>query len=134
MKNNSHHGYSPAPGFLPDLLAKMRRFHDVDFIPELAALSPSLNTSLDSLSLNTQELSNPVNLPLQYLTSDPSEPVCYCRGRSPAPGEPTIMINGTPIVRTRLQALVTPLSLYGKRIRFSVLEYEPLMDSSNMVK
>ncbi|ORZ33110.1 asparaginase-domain-containing protein [Catenaria anguillulae PL171] len=32
----------------------------------------------------------------------------------------------------RVEALVTPVSLWGKRIVYSVLEYDPLLDSSNM--
>ncbi|RKO82831.1 cytoplasmic asparaginase I, partial [Blyttiomyces helicus] len=36
------------------------------------------------------------------------------------------------VVRTRRPALVMPPSLYGRRIRYSILEYEPLLDSANM--
>ncbi|KAF7725023.1 hypothetical protein EC973_000516 [Apophysomyces ossiformis] len=32
----------------------------------------------------------------------------------------------------QLPSLITPVSLYGKRIRYSILEYEPLLDSCNM--
>ncbi|KAI8140484.1 asparaginase-domain-containing protein [Fennellomyces sp. T-0311] len=31
-----------------------------------------------------------------------------------------------------LPSLITPVSLYGKRIRYSILEYDPLLDSCNM--
>lgn len=34
--------------------------------------------------------------------------------------------------RREVPVLMTPVSLYGKRIRYSVLEYSPLLDSSNM--
>eukprot|EP00158_Paraphelidium_tribonemae_P004258 Partr_v1_DN26665_c0_g1_i1_m69167 putative L-asparaginase len=38
--------------------------------------------------------------------------------------------SGTREIRQR--ALITPKTLYGKRIRYSVLEYDPLLDSANM--
>ncbi|KAI8910155.1 asparaginase-domain-containing protein [Gorgonomyces haynaldii] len=44
----------------------------------------------------------------------------------------TIMINGTLSRSRELPTLLTPVSLYGKRIRYSILEYDPLLDSSNM--
>ncbi|KAI9205643.1 asparaginase-domain-containing protein [Polychytrium aggregatum] len=45
---------------------------------------------------------------------------------------PRTTVNGTPVIRTHLPALISPASLYGKRTRYSILEYDPLLDSSNM--
>lgn len=44
----------------------------------------------------------------------------------------TICLDTNPTLKMQLPALITPASLYGKRIRYSVLEYDPLLDSSNM--
>ncbi|KAJ3274212.1 hypothetical protein HDV01_003285 [Terramyces sp. JEL0728] len=46
--------------------------------------------------------------------------------------EYTHMINGINVQKRELQALITPYSLFNKRTRYSVLEYKPLLDSSNM--
>ena len=43
-----------------------------------------------------------------------------------------IIINQIPCEKLVLPALITPYSLYNKRIRYSILEYAPLLDSSNM--
>jgi lysophospholipase len=50
----------------------------------------------------------------------------------PAEEEHSTVINGTPVISMELEALITPLSLYNKRTRYSILEYKPLLDSSNM--
>jgi lysophospholipase len=42
------------------------------------------------------------------------------------------IINGTKVKSIELPALTTPSSLFHKRIRYSILEYDPLLDSSNM--
>ncbi|KAI9179283.1 hypothetical protein H9P43_005946 [Blastocladiella emersonii ATCC 22665] len=55
-----------------------------------------------------------------------------------APVPPAVLRNmQSKIVRAEghtdtLDALITPVSLWGKRIIYSVLEYDPLLDSSNM--
>lgn len=47
--------------------------------------------------------------------------------------EPDVFtINGTSYKKEHLTCMISPASLYGKRTRFSILEYEPLLDSSNM--
>jgi lysophospholipase len=43
-----------------------------------------------------------------------------------------MVITGIPCNAIELPALITPYSLYKKRTRYSILEYEPLLDSSNM--
>ncbi|KAI7854181.1 asparaginase-domain-containing protein [Circinella umbellata] len=39
---------------------------------------------------------------------------------------------GKEIGLHEMPSLITPVSLYGKRIRYSILEYDPLLDSCNM--
>ncbi|KAI9250476.1 asparaginase-domain-containing protein [Phascolomyces articulosus] len=39
---------------------------------------------------------------------------------------------GKEIDLHEMPSLITPVSLYGKRIRYSILEYDPLLDSCNM--
>lgn len=46
--------------------------------------------------------------------------------------ESDLKINSIPVKKLSLPALMTPYSLYNKRIRYSILEYDPLLDSSNM--
>lgn len=52
--------------------------------------------------------------------------------QSVAEGSHTSKIHQTPVITKSLPALITPPSLFNKRIRYSVLEYSPLLDSSNM--
>ncbi|KAI9488399.1 asparaginase-domain-containing protein [Zychaea mexicana] len=40
--------------------------------------------------------------------------------------------DGKEVGLHELPSLITPVSLYGKRIRYSILEYDPLLDSCNM--
>ncbi|KAJ3108160.1 hypothetical protein HDU97_002072 [Phlyctochytrium planicorne] len=141
MKNMAQHGYAPVPGFLSEVLSSMRRFHD----PE-AANRTRANGSLSSTGWTnvlgpvsdlhdpTRTLYSPVNLPLKYvyLNENLESTVEDAPDRVNPVDEPSVLINGTPVMRSRLPAMITPVSLYGKRIKFSILEYQPLMDSSNM--
>ncbi|KAJ3196469.1 hypothetical protein HK101_008876 [Irineochytrium annulatum] len=106
---NSMEGYSPAPGFLISVLSRMRRFHDID----------AVDSDSDSFT--------PVNLPLSYPGGEGPEP-----GRTVSQGEPTMIINGTQVKRGKLPVMLSPMSMYGKRTKYAILEYDPLMDSSNM--
>ncbi|ORY53217.1 hypothetical protein BCR33DRAFT_779534 [Rhizoclosmatium globosum] len=115
MKNSAQ-GYSPAAGFLTETMKSMRRFND-----PFAALAPDSRDILGSSSSSSSwaETSTgthyqPVNLPLQY-----SFPSATAGG-------------AVEIEKVHRTILVTPRSLYGKRIKYSILEYDPLMDSSNM--
>ena len=49
-----------------------------------------------------------------------------------SPTATDLLINGTFAQKSTAIALTTPESLYGKRIRYSILEFEPLLDSANM--
>ncbi|KAJ3394202.1 hypothetical protein HDU84_009522 [Entophlyctis sp. JEL0112] len=129
MKNHRSEGYSPARGFLTETLKSMRRFND-----------PSANSASDESSSWAESAApvvsyQPINLPMQYRypgTLDREEIPIEEVKRGSSTSEPTVLINGTPVVRSHLPVLTTPRSLYGKRIRYSVLEYDPLLDSSNM--
>ncbi|TPX55827.1 hypothetical protein PhCBS80983_g04998 [Powellomyces hirtus] len=121
MQNTPEHGYLPIPGYLSQTLAQMVRFHD----PNGLSVDANQTRSHDP-EAKANPLTNAVNIPLRL----PDE---RRKGRSPVTtNSPHSLINGTPVVRVRKPALITPPSLYGKRIRYSILEYEPLLDSSNM--
>ncbi|KAJ3011208.1 hypothetical protein HKX48_006973 [Thoreauomyces humboldtii] len=118
MKNTAENGYLPVPGYLSHTLAQMTRFHDAEGLSEIANHAPS-----GDQDARLFPLTNAVNIPLHLPTGDQ---------RRSSTGSSHNVINGTPVVRVRKPALITPPSLYGKRIRYSILEYEPLLDSSNM--
>ncbi|TPX67877.1 hypothetical protein SpCBS45565_g03482 [Spizellomyces sp. 'palustris'] len=121
MKNTPEHGYLPVPGYLSQTLASMTRFHDPTGFAEHAQ-----ETGIADKEANRFPLTNAVNIPLRL--ADNGRHAKVNNGR----GAPHTVINGTPVVRVRKPALITPPSLYGKRIRYSILEYDPLLDSSNM--
>ncbi|KAI8617119.1 asparaginase-domain-containing protein [Chytriomyces sp. MP71] len=142
MKNHHVQGYTPAKGFLSETLKGMRRFND-PFAVLASGATPSPPQSASSWAEGPRDAmgTQPVNLPLQYTyprADGNGVEVEVAREVAPAtPAEggdtpPAVVINGTPVVRSRLPVLVTPRSMYGKRIRYSILEYDPLMDSSNM--
>ena len=55
------------------------------------------------------------------------------RGWAPAPGHLAERLASMPLFHDRsMPALTTPVSRYGRRIRYDILEYDPLLDSSNM--
>ncbi|ORX62575.1 asparaginase-domain-containing protein [Hesseltinella vesiculosa] len=123
MKHTTEHGYIPYPNYLAKSLSKVQRFHD----PRQAfgETTMSRNPSLDRL-----ENASGSNSSSDSETERPS---------SPTP-DPTLC-NLTNTVRAvndgketiaQLHSLITPISLYGKRIRYSILEYDPLLDSCNM--
>ncbi|KAJ3217527.1 hypothetical protein HDU67_007778 [Dinochytrium kinnereticum] len=145
MKNMSQHGYTPVPGFLSEVLSSMRRFHDPEAYKNMKPSSSNNNNTsgggwtnvlgpINAANDPSRSLFSPVNLPLKYvyLNENFESTVEDATDRVVPPDEPSVFINGTPIMRSRLPAMITPVSLYGKRIKFSILEYQPLMDSSNM--
>jgi len=55
------------------------------------------------------------------------------RGYAPAPGYLGEQLAAMPHFHDRtMPALTTPISRYGRRVRYDILEYAPLLDSSNM--
>ncbi len=55
------------------------------------------------------------------------------RGYAPAPGFLGEQLAAMPQFHDRsMPSLTTPLSRYGRRVHYQILEYDPLLDSSNM--
>src|SRR5690242_20104785 len=55
------------------------------------------------------------------------------QGYVPAPGQLADLLASMPQFYDRtMPALTTPLSRYGRRIHYAIVEYEPLLDAANM--
>nr|KAJ3422761.1 hypothetical protein HK105_006440 [Polyrhizophydium stewartii] len=119
MQNTPQHGYLPVKGFISRTLASMLRFHS----REMDGVSP-----MDSEAVLAAAETNDAHVTLFGHGEHVAEDVRAEALRQPDVG----VINGTVVRRVRLPALVSPPSLYGKRIKYSILEYDPLLDSSNM--
>ncbi|KAI8902829.1 asparaginase-domain-containing protein [Globomyces pollinis-pini] len=102
MQNNPEHGYLPISGYMTNRLALNARFHDSSDLPD-----------------SSEALKNKANV---------SVPVDSIPDMSTYKN----ITNGIPFKVVDLPALITPYSLFKKRIRYSILEYDPLLDSSNM--
>lgn len=92
-------------------------------LKQSSKLSDNLKSSdsRENLQNDLYTLTNKVNVPIMSL---PEEQRSTINVRE--------IINGTPVCQVELPSLITPPSLFGKRIRYSILEYDPLLDSSNM--
>ncbi|KAI8992406.1 asparaginase-domain-containing protein [Pilobolus umbonatus] len=120
MKHIPKEGYMPLPNYLADSLSKVQRFHDPKNGPEILSLSRcSSQESLDSL-------------PVHNLIHDRHHKKEFGRINNTVKAiEQEGLLKGQ--VRTfQLPSLITPVSLYGKRIRYSILEYTPLLDSCDI--
>ncbi|KAI8372952.1 asparaginase-domain-containing protein [Radiomyces spectabilis] len=118
MKNTPQHGYIPLPNYLAQSLSRVQRFHDPSNPHGFSNRSRS--SSHDSLeSLSSRE---------QYIQECDRFGTVTNTVRAVNQEDP----EKKDILTFHLPSLITPVSLYGKRIRYSVLEYEPLLDSSNM--
>ncbi|KAF9580728.1 hypothetical protein BGW38_002502 [Lunasporangiospora selenospora] len=151
MANTKQHGYVPVPNFLAETLSKQARFHDIESLNSVFGRLSRTNSGeeLDSLGKNSPNQQRPLQQPQRL--DLPKHPIL---GRYAIPPEHAT-INGTscgatlapstPVNKIRLPcfshlpnslgkipSLITPTSLYGKRIRYSILEYDPLLDSCNM--
>ncbi|KAJ3033915.1 hypothetical protein HDV00_005655 [Rhizophlyctis rosea] len=103
----------------------MNRFHDpIGF----ATGADSFEFPSPRQPTLTFPLTNSVNVPLSYEKGGTAEKFEAVGGGM----EGRTVINGTPVIKMRKPSLITPPSLYGKRIRYSILEYDPLLDSANM--
>ncbi|CAO3657569.1 unnamed protein product [Mucor hiemalis] len=116
MKHTPEHGYVPLPNYFAESLSKVRRFHDPSSgsngdQPTLSRSSS--HDSLDSLSISdkTQEFGRITNT------------VRAIEQEGPHKGQSKTF---------QLPSLITPVSLFGKRIRYSILEYVPLLDSCDI--
>lgn len=113
MKHSSQTGYSPVPGYLTQTLAGMSRFHEqpVDGVVRVENVN----------ELNTVNVSVPQMSMTDFTVQKETDPEL-------------LIISGTICRQKKLVSLLTPPSLYNKRTKYSILEYEPLLDSSNMSK
>ena len=112
MKNTVN-GYQPFPGLLSQTLSSMIRFND----PMWAAQTDNI------YDVQLDHPSDIAYTPYQY--SDETS-------RTESHRTETSIVSGVECTKIRLRALITPPSIYKKRTRYSILEYETLLDSSNM--
>ncbi|KIJ10500.1 hypothetical protein PAXINDRAFT_101996 [Paxillus involutus ATCC 200175] len=141
----SAQGYVPEPFFLTETLRSQKRFHDPlqDSLFSNAASVEGYRewSSSGRYTPDTAETpaSNPgISHPTLLVKS--SRPIGKARTLAPVAGRMTAdapqwekIAEG--IYQARLPSLVTPRSVTpggGKRIRYAILEWDPLLDSSNM--
>lgn len=117
MMNNAEHGYMPLPNYLAKTLASVARFHDPHDPQGLQYRSRSNSAENLADVLKASALSSS-----KSADSIPD-------GVSSTPGSPRQKMNTVnmisyagPAVNQKLSlqlpSLITPVSLYGKRIRF----------------
>jgi lysophospholipase len=106
---NTEQGYQPFPEYLSKTLASMIRFND----PAGFESSPTIYDT--SVGQHTDLVYKPVMDDEIHDGSVEKE-----------------IIAGVECTKLRLKSLITPPSIYKKRTRYSIFEYEQLLDSSNM--
>ncbi|KAK4520070.1 uncharacterized protein ATC70_008199 [Mucor velutinosus] len=117
MKHTPEHGYIPLPNYFAESLSKVRRFHDPGNGSDYSSLSrTSSHDSLDSLNI-----SDKASTPKEFGTV--TNTVKAIEQQGPHKGQSKTF---------QLPSLITPVSLFGKRIRYSILEYAPLLDSCDI--
>jgi lysophospholipase len=118
-------GYLPFHGDgLTSSLANNPRFHDPRGYGEAFGLGEK-----EKVGPRPWPSTNALNCVVEY--PDGVEASSTKSSNTPTP-LPTSVVNGTPVLKSSLPALITPPSLYGKRTLYSVFQYENLLDSSNM--
>ncbi|CAO3703232.1 unnamed protein product [Rhizopus stolonifer] len=113
MKHTPEHGYIPLPNFLAESLSKVQRFHDPQILTNPGLSRSSSSDSLDSLASPTSESAEPRTFGHMKNTVKAMQP-------------------DGKVDTFQLPSLITPVSLFGKRIRYSILEYTPLLDSCDI--
>ena len=109
MKANAQQGYVPVVDWFYQSLSRIARFHDADFAQRQSDLMRDVSFKC-----------------CRY-------PAEFKNGMSSGLNEGTSLDSTNYTVDVRSQkSLVTPLTLYGKRIKYNLLEYDPLLDSANM--
>ncbi|KAI9486266.1 MAG: asparaginase-domain-containing protein [Benjaminiella poitrasii] len=116
MKHTPEHGYIPLPNYFAESLSKVRRFHDPTGGSDASGtLSRSSSyDSLDSLHISDNHLNE-----FGRITNT----VRFVEQEGVKKGQ---------VKTVQLPSLITPISLFGKRIRYSILEYTPLLDSCDI--
>ncbi|XJO76275.1 hypothetical protein BDV3_006823 [Batrachochytrium dendrobatidis] len=126
MQNSHPHGYRPVKGYLTQTLANMLRFHTQT--AEGWAHPHNYGHGASTPVHSVPRFTNLVNVILE----DSNVGMSTANSSTTSNPSNTRVVNGTPVKQIQLPALISPPSLYGKRINYSILEYEPLLDSSNM--
>jgi lysophospholipase len=109
---NTEQGYQPLPEYLSQTLASMVRFNDPTGFDGFEN-SPTIYEI--SVGQHTDLVYRPVTADSMYDESLEK-----------------VIVAGVECTKLRLKSLITPPSIYKKRTRYSILEYEQLLDSSNM--
>ncbi|KAG0221128.1 hypothetical protein BGX31_010150 [Mortierella sp. GBA43] len=143
MKNTQQHGYVPVPNFLADTLATQSRFHDLPSLNSVFGRLSRTNSGVDLEDLPNKSLNKHLDPAMNGLPSRRSIPPEQATMNGTTSG--FVLPPNTPVNKIRLPcfshlpnnqgripSLITPPSLYGKRIRYSILEYDPLLDSCNI--
>ncbi|GAN10274.1 60 kDa lysophospholipase-like isoform X2 [Mucor ambiguus] len=117
MKHTPEHGYIPLPNYFAESLSKVRRFHD----PGNGSDYPSLSRTSSHDSLDSLNISDKAATPKEFGTI--TNTVKAVEQEGPHKGQSKTF---------QLPSLITPVSLFGKRIRYSILEYAPLLDSCDI--
>ncbi|KAL7753007.1 hypothetical protein RI367_001458 [Sorochytrium milnesiophthora] len=127
MRNTPDHGYLPVPNYLTHMLSTMSRFHDPEAASHELASAASLarRSSITSVK-SVERLVNNIRMP-EFDDGGTSPSISGRTSRASTASEHRQL---PPLQEIR--ALMTPPSMWGKRIKYSVLEFNPLLDSSNM--
>lgn len=142
MKNTKQHGYVPVPNFLAETLSTQARFHDlhalttvftqrsrsnsVAGLEDLPNKSPNkyLDSAMNGLSHH--------GIPPEHATMNGTQSGYILPPNTPVNKIRIPCFSHLPNSQGKIPSLITPPSLYGKRIRYSILEYDPLLDSCNI--
>ncbi|RUP47079.1 Asparaginase/glutaminase [Jimgerdemannia flammicorona] len=123
MKNTRQHGYVPVHNYLAKTLANMGRFHDPEGISDYNAPTSTKEPELRPPYPGADDGHVP--------PVDPSvNKVRLTENMKKGKWQTIGKDEGDNI--KQVPSLITPMSMYGKRIRYSILEYDPLLDSCNM--
>ncbi|KAI8086569.1 asparaginase-domain-containing protein [Halteromyces radiatus] len=133
MKHTPEHGYIPFPNYLAKSLSRVQRFHDPRNPYGYSTMSRrSSSDSVDSLQSDQSQQQDPLTSPSPpIMDSSFGQITNTVRSISRVKDESSSQQKDELIIQ-QLPSLITPISLYGKRIRYSILEYDPLLDSCNM--
>ncbi|KAK3818715.1 MAG: asparaginase-domain-containing protein [Benniella sp.] len=143
MKNTKQHGYVPVPNFLADTLSTQSRFHDLPSLNSVFGRLSRTNSVADLETLPNKSLNKHLDPAMNGLPTHNTIPPEHATMNGTSSGY--ILPPNTPVNKIRvpcfshlpnsqgkIPSLITPPSLYGKRIRYSILEYDPLLDSCNI--
>jgi 60kDa lysophospholipase len=120
MMRDPEHGYCPIPGYLHRTLAERPNFHDPTFFNNPEHCEQYLSSEYSQYPTNNNDYNNNNNDSNNINNNDNNDTLFTNNQYTSAHFEYT----GYP--------LITPPSIHGKRMLYFILEYELLLDSSNM--